>query len=157
MQSLDLVTPPRHSGLHRTALVDTKPDPSRYGHGRQGLRSQSPHQTDAIPLAEPFERLVPERRILNAITQLWHLLTRRRVSVMRWLPGRLIGFGFQKTAMLGRGIAAEVNTADTAASRAPLPGRSAGSSVHGIELSVLALWASIEALRRNSSFAQASV
>ena len=60
---------------------------------------------------------------------------------MHWLPGRLIGFGFQKTAMLGRGIAAEVNTAGTAASRTPLPGRSAGSSVHGIELSVLALWA----------------
>ena len=62
---------------------------------------------------------------------------------MHWLAWALLGFRFQETAMLGRGIAAEVNSAGIAASLSPLPRGSAGSSVHGIELSVLAQWAFI--------------
>jgi hypothetical protein len=60
---------------------------------------------------------------------------------MHWLAWALLGFRFQETAMLGRGIAAEVNSAGITASLSPLPRGSAGSSVHGIELSVLAQWA----------------
>jgi hypothetical protein len=72
---------------------------------------------------------------------------------MHWLAWALLGFRFQETAMLGRGIAAEVNSAGIAASLSPLPRGSAGSSVHGIELSVLAQWAFHEALWRNPTIA----
>jgi hypothetical protein len=58
--------------------------------------------------------------------------------------------------MLGRCIATEVNSGGIAASLSPLPGGSAGSSVHGIELSVLALWAFNKALRRHPTFAHNS-
>jgi hypothetical protein len=61
--------------------------------------------------------------------------------VMNLFPGGLICFRFQKTTMLSGCIAAEVNSAGIAASLSPLPGGSAESSVHGIELSVLAQWA----------------
>ena len=61
--------------------------------------------------------------------------------MMDWLLGSLIGFRFEKAAMLSGGIAAEVDAVGIAASLSPLPGGSAGSSVHGIELSVLAQWA----------------
>ena len=59
--------------------------------------------------------------------------------------------------MLGRGIATEVNSAGIAASLSPLPRGSAGSSVHGIELSVLAHWAFNQALWRRSTFAHLPV
>jgi hypothetical protein len=55
--------------------------------------------------------------------------------------------------MLGRCIAAEVNSAGIAVSPSPLPWGSTGSSVHGIELSVLAQWASNEAPRRRPTLA----
>ena len=55
--------------------------------------------------------------------------------------------------MLGRGIAAEVNSAGIAASLSPLPCGSAGSSVHGIELSDLAQWAFSQALWRTPTIA----
>ena len=55
--------------------------------------------------------------------------------------------------MLGRGIATEVNSAGIATSLSPLPRGSAGSSVHGIELSVLAQWAFNQALWRRPTFA----
>ena len=61
--------------------------------------------------------------------------------MMNLFPGGLICFRFQKTAMLSGCIAAEVNSAGIAATLSPLPGGSAESSVHGIELSVLAQWA----------------
>ena len=44
---------------------------------------------------------------------------------MNLLPGTLIALCFQKTAMLGRGIATEVDLVGIAASLAPLPGGSA--------------------------------
>ena len=75
------------------------------------------------------------------------------LSVMPWLPGGLFCFRFQKTPMLRRGIATEVNSAGIAAELSPLPGGSAGSSVHGIGLSVLAQWAFNEALWRLPTFA----
>ncbi len=72
---------------------------------------------------------------------------------MPWLSWSLLGFRFEETAMLRRGIATEVNAAGIAASLSPLPRGSAGSSVHGIELSVLAQWAFHEALWRNPTIA----
>ena len=76
---------------------------------------------------------------------------------MHWLGWALLGFRFKETAMLGRGIAAEVNLAGIAASLSPLPRGSAGSSVHGIELSVLAQWAFSKALWRCPTFAHLPV
>ena len=77
----------------------------------------------------------------------------KTLSVMAWLPGGLLSFRFQKTPMLRRGIATEVNSAGTAAKLSPLPGGSAGSSVHGIGLSVLAQWAFNETLWHHPTFA----
>lgn len=76
---------------------------------------------------------------------------------MPWLSWSLLGFRFQETAMLRRGIATEVNAAGIAASLSPLPRGSAGSSVHGIELSVLALWAFQKALWRLPTIAHLPV
>ena len=84
-------------------------------------------------------------------------LLERTGSVMAWLPWGLLSFRFKKTAMLRRGIATEVNSAGIAASLSPLPRGSAGSSFHGIELSVLAQWAFIKALWRQPTIAHLSV
>ena len=78
-------------------------------------------------------------------------------SAMPLLPWGLLGFLFQETAMLRRGIATEVNSAGIAASLSPLPRGGAGSSVHGIELSVLAQWAFNQALWRRPTFAHPTV
>ena len=72
---------------------------------------------------------------------------------MPWLSEGLLCFRLEKTAMLRRGIATEVNSTGIAASLSPLPRGSAGSSVHGIELSVLAQWAFNEALWRHPTIA----
>ena len=77
----------------------------------------------------------------------------KTLSVMAWLPGGLLHFRFQRTPMLRRGIATEVNSAGIAAKHSPLPGGNAGSSVHGIELLVLAQWAFNKALWRHPNFA----
>ena len=77
--------------------------------------------------------------------------------MMNLFPGGLICFRFQKTTMLSGCIAAEVNSAGIAASLSPLPGGSAESSVHGIELSVLAQWAFSKALWRCHTFAHLPV
>ena len=76
-----------------------------------------------------------------------------KLSVANLLSSSLICFLFQKTTMLGRCIAAEVNSAGITASLSPLPWGSAGSSVHGIELSDLAQWAFNQALWRSPTFA----
>ena len=55
--------------------------------------------------------------------------------------------------MLRGGIATEVNSTGIATRLSPLPWRSAGSSVHGIELSDLAQWAYNEALWRSPTIA----
>ena len=76
---------------------------------------------------------------------------------MPGLAWGLLGFRLKETAMLRRGIATEVNAAGIAASLSPLPRGSAGSSVHGIELLVLAQWAFDKALWRHPTFAHLSI
>ncbi len=55
--------------------------------------------------------------------------------------GGLVCLSFEKATMLSGCIAAEINLIGMTANPSPLPGRSGWSSVHGIELSVLAQWA----------------
>ncbi len=81
------------------------------------------------------------------------LLLLEKSSVANLLSSSLICFLFQKTTMLGRCIAAEVNSAGITAILSPLPCGSAGSSVHGIELSDLAQWAFNQALWRTPTIA----
>ena len=121
MCSWNRVSPHRHSWLHWAALVDAKPDSTRHGRWPQQLRPQGESNLVWILLcgccldrSEAEDRQAAEP-----------LLTGRNASVMNLLTGTLIALCFQKTAMLGRGIATEVNLVGITASLAPLPGGSA--------------------------------
>ena len=76
---------------------------------------------------------------------------------MPGLPWGLLGFRLKETAVLRRGVATEINSAGIAARLSPLPRWCAESSVHGIELSVLAQWAFSQALWRRPSIAHLPV